>query len=213
MNGYASGKVGFRNGHLNLSDAAAQAAAFVRAEGNDFLSGKVIALKKGEYRHRRKTPPTRIAKDYSVVLINVFHLCGELRTCLGVKFLLGLLDADHIVVGVFLHGVDLENIGLGKLRLNLVNDNLIVAFGKETDAAVHPVFSTTGVESDKCLCHNCDQLTDAKVGRFSRRLVINYSGIIIANSGNVVTSSYSTNTALTARICHIRCGQAKNEYI
>ena len=50
------------------------------------------------------------------------------------------------------------------------------------NAAVHPVFSATGVESDQCLCHSHCHLTDAKFGRFSGRLVINSSERIIVNA-------------------------------
>lgn len=31
-----------------------------------------------------------------------------------------------------------------------------------SDAAVYIIFSAAGIESDKCLCHNCNQLTSAK---------------------------------------------------
>ena len=120
VDGYAGGEVGIGNGHLDLADAAAKAAAFVGAERNDLLSGKVIALQEGENGHRRKAPPIGIAQDDGVVLVHVLHLGGKFRTGLGAEFLLGLLDADHIVRRVLLHGIYPENIGLRKLRLDFL---------------------------------------------------------------------------------------------
>ena len=156
VNGDASGEIGLGNGHLDLADAAAKAAALMGAERDNLLAGEIIALQECENSHRRHAPPIGIAEDDGVVLIHVLHRSGKFRTGLSAKLLLSLLDANHIIVGIFPHSFDPEDIGLRKLGLNLLNDNLLVAFGKEADAAVHPVFSTAGEECDKCLCHNRD---------------------------------------------------------
>ena len=108
----------------------------MRAERNNLLSGKVVALQEREHRHRRKAPPIGIAQDNGVVLVHVFHPGGEFRTGFCAEFLLCLINADHIVRRILLHGIDLEEIGIRKLCLDLLYDNFIIAFCKVSDAAV-----------------------------------------------------------------------------
>ena len=179
VDGYASGTVGIGNGLLNLADAAAKTAAFVGAERNYLLAGKVVALQESEHSHGRKAPPVGIAKDDGVVLLHVLHPGGEFRTGLGPEFVFGLLDADHIVRRILLHGIYLENIGIRKLCLDLLYDNLIIAFCKVSDAAANIILPAAGVKSDKCLSHSRNQLTDAKFGDLAGLPVIDFSRKII----------------------------------
>ena len=115
-------------------------------------------------------------------MVHIFHLGGKLRTGLVPKFLLGFLNADHIVLRVFLHSVDPEDIGIRNESLYLLDDHLVIAFRQVADASIHPVLSPTGVKCYQCLCHSRIGLTDTKVGRFSEWRVINFSGRIIVSA-------------------------------
>ena len=53
------------------------------------------------------------------------------------EWILRLVDADHIVRRILLHGIDLEDIGIRKQSLDLLYDNFIIAFCKVADAAVN----------------------------------------------------------------------------
>ena len=179
MDGYSGCEIGIRNRHLDLTDAAAETAALMGAERNDLLSGEVVALQESENGHGRKAPPIGIAQDYGIVLIHILHFGRELGTGLGTKLFLGLVDADHIVRRVLFYGVYLENIGIGKLRLDLLYDNFVIALCKVAYASVNIILPAAGIECDKCLCHSCYQLTDAKIGVFAKCPVIDFSQEII----------------------------------
>ena len=48
VNGDASGEIGLGNGHLDLADAAAKAAALMGTERDNLLAGEIIALQECE---------------------------------------------------------------------------------------------------------------------------------------------------------------------
>ena len=116
---------GGRNGRLQVTETAAKAVALVGGERNHGLSAPVMGLQESGDAHRVSAPPAGPSQVDGVVLRDI-DIGLERRAGLGIQLFLGLLRAFIIVDGIFLDGLQAEDIGLREL-LNLLGDDLGVA--------------------------------------------------------------------------------------
>lgn len=146
---------------LERALAAAETAALVGHDGKDLLAGEVQPLELRQHCHGEGAPPTGAAHKDVVVGADVVQIALQLRAGLGAQLRLRLLGTGHVVFGILLHGLDLEEVAADGL-LNEFRHDLGVALFQLADRAVPVVLSLAGVVDDEILCH----------GSFLRSLVV-----------------------------------------
>ena len=121
------------------------------AEGEDGLAGEIEPFQKGKDAHGHGAPVVGVAQVDGVV--GVQRLRAGLQGGAGVPplVILGLLDAFVVVVGVGLHGLQLEEVGPCE-GLEPPGHRFGVAHRQGLDGAADVVFPPAGVVDDE-LCH------------------------------------------------------------
>ena len=104
-------------------------------EGDDGFPGKIILIKEAVHRHREIRPPVGIADENGIVLIQVFDVCGELRTGVFTLLLGGVIDQLSAVGRVYHRGMDGKQIA-SHIFLNHVRDHAEPSEGFAVDLRI-----------------------------------------------------------------------------
>ena len=137
---------------LQIGSALSFAAALVGHHREHVLAPEVKFLELAEYRARIGSPPARTRDHYVVVFAYIMQICLEFRARIISLLLLRHLGTLNIVGRIFLHGLDLKEVGSYRvtdvlcyeLRVPLLEFNYI---------SVNIILSPAGKKDHKILCH------------------------------------------------------------